>query len=226
MEQNAGRSSGIRVKICGLTDEAGVSAAVEAGAAYVGFVMFPPSPRSLSEDAVARLAMDVPPGVIRVALLVDPDDAMLARVSALPIDMIQLHGRETPERVLEAKDATGLPIMKAIGVRERADLDRIADYAPVADQLLVDAKPPKGASRPGGNAIAFDWTLLSGRRWPVPWMLAGGLTADRIEQAVAVTGAQQLDVSSAVETAPGVKDPERIQAFLAAAGAAAPGKVG
>ncbi|GMG82171.1 phosphoribosylanthranilate isomerase [Paralimibaculum aggregatum] len=210
----------MRVKICGLMDPAAVAAAADAGAAYLGFVMFPPSPRSLGAEAVRALALAAPPGVVKVALAVDPDDALVELLAGLPIDMVQLHGQEPPDRVAAIRARTGLPAMKAIGVREAADLEAVARYAPVADQLLIDAKPPKGATRPGGNALAVDWRLLAGRRWPRPWMLAGGLTPENVSEAVAVTGAAQLDVSSGVESAPGVKDPDRIRAFLAAAGRA------
>lgn len=211
------RMGGLRVKICGLRDPANVAAAVEGGAAYLGFVLFPPSPRNLTPEALAALAAEVPAGIVRVVLLVDPDDTLVERVSALPIDMVQLHGSEPPERVAAIKAATGLPAMKAIGVREAADLDAVARYAPVADQLLIDAKPPKGATRPGGNAVTFDWSLVAGRRWPVPWMLAGGLHPGNLAEAVAVTGVRELDASSSLETAPGVKDPALIRAFLDAA---------
>ncbi|MEM9148243.1 MAG: phosphoribosylanthranilate isomerase [Pseudomonadota bacterium] len=215
-----GHTAPLRVKICGLTDPVALRAAVEAGAAYVGFVHFAPSPRHLSTEAIAALGVDVPPGTLRVLLLVEPDDRLLEIAAGLPIDMIQLHGHETADRVTEAKRITGLPVMKAIGISEARDLDQIAVYAPVADQLLVDTKAPKGASRPGGNAVSFDWSLIAGRRWPLPWMLAGGLKPERIAEAVRVTGARQLDLSSAVESAPGVKDPAKIRSFLAAAAGA------
>ncbi|MEM6676905.1 MAG: phosphoribosylanthranilate isomerase [Pseudomonadota bacterium] len=209
----------VRVKICGLRTPEAVTAAAEAGAAYVGFVFFPPSPRALTAEAAREAALAAPPGVVKVGLFVDPDDAALdAVLSAVPLDMLQLHGHETPERVAEIRARHGLPVMKAIGVREAADLDAVARYAPVADQLLIDAKPPKGAVLPGGNGLAFDWQLLEGRRWPLPWLLAGGLTPENAARAVAATGARQLDISSGVESAPGVKDPSRIRAFFTALG--------
>ena len=207
----------IRVKICGLTTPQAAAHAAGAGAAYVGLVFFPPSPRYVTRDRAKDIAEAVPPGVIKVALTVDPDDALLDQVAALPIDMIQLHGSEPPDRVQQIKARLGLPVMKAIGIRDAQDLDQIARYAPVADQLLVDTKPPKGATRPGGNAVSFDWRLIAGRRWPVPWMLAGGLTVENVAEAIRVTGANQLDLSSAVESAPGVKDPALVEAFIAAA---------
>ncbi|MEM6354909.1 MAG: phosphoribosylanthranilate isomerase [Pseudomonadota bacterium] len=210
-------ATGLRVKICGLRTPAAVEAAAAAGAAYVGFVFFPPSPRALEPKAAREAALAAPPGVVKVGLFVDPDDALLAKVlETVPLDMIQLHGEETPERVAAVRARYGLPVMKAIGVRETSDLDAIDAYAPVADQFLIDAKPPKGAALPGGNGLPFDWSLLAGRRLPRPWLLAGGLTPENAAEAARRTGAWQLDVSSGVESAPGVKDPERMRAFLAA----------
>ncbi len=210
--------NGIRVKICGLTAAEHVRAAVRAGAAYVGFVFFAKSPRNVGLDTASALAGEVPPGVARVALTVDGDDAFLDRlVARVPLDMLQLHGAETPERVSEIRARFRLPVMKAVGVADGADLARLDDYGRVADQLLVDAKPPTGAALPGGNGLAFDWRLIAGRRWPVPWMLAGGLTPDNVADAIRLTGARQVDVSSGVETAPGVKDAALIRAFIAAA---------
>jgi phosphoribosylanthranilate isomerase len=208
----------VRVKICGLTEPAGLAAAIAAGAAYVGFVFFPKSPRNLSIDAARALALGVPPGVAKVALTVDAtDDALDAILRAVPIDMLQLHGHESPARVAEVRARHGLPVMKAVGVAGAADLAQIDAYAAVADQILVDAKPPKDAELPGGNGLSFDWRLIAGRRWPVPWMLAGGLTADNVAEAIRLTGARQVDVSSGVEGAPGVKDPAKVAAFCRAA---------
>jgi phosphoribosylanthranilate isomerase len=208
----------VRVKICGLRTEADVDAAVGAGAAYVGLVFFPPSPRHLDLAEAAALALRVPPGVAKVALTVDADDAALdALTAAVPLDLLQLHGHETPARVAEVKARYGLPVMKAVGIAAESDLPALDDHARVADLLLVDARPPAGASRPGGNAAAFDWRLIAGRRWPVPWMLAGGLTPDNVAEALRVTGARQVDVSSGVESAPAVKDAHLIRAFVAAA---------
>lgn len=208
----------IRVKVCGLRTGADVAAAAASGAAYVGFVFFAKSPRHLSLSEARELALAAPVGLAKVALTVDADDATLdAIVEAMPLDMLQLHGHESPERVAEVRARYGLPVMKALGVADEGDLPAILEYSLAADQILIDAKPPKGADLPGGNGLAFDWRLISGRHWLRPWMLAGGLTADNIAEAVRLTGARQVDVSSGVESAPGVKDPARIAAFLKAA---------
>ena len=211
---------GIRVKICGLTRPEDVTAVADAGAAYAGFVFFPKSPRNVSIETARELAVDVPVGVAKVALVVDADDALLdAITSAVPLDILQLHGHETPERVTEVRSRYGLPVMKAVGVADAEDVAALDLYADVADQILVDAKPPKNADLPGGNGVSFDWRLISARRWSVPWMLAGGLTPDNVAEAIALTGAKQVDVSSGVETSPGVKDAEAIRAFIQATGA-------
>ncbi|WP_022707349.1 phosphoribosylanthranilate isomerase [Paracoccus zeaxanthinifaciens] len=206
------------VKICGLRDKAQLAAAIETGARYVGFVFFPKSPRAVTPDEAAQLVTEVPVGVARVGLFVNPDDALLTEVlDKAPLDIIQLHGKESPERVSEVRALTGLPVMKAIGVSGPDDLGQLTEYGLVADMLLVDAKAPKDAVLPGGNGLAFDWRLLVGRRWLRPWMLAGGLTPDNVAEAVRLTGAPVVDVSSGVESAPGVKDPDRIRDFIDAA---------
>jgi phosphoribosylanthranilate isomerase len=211
----------LRIKFCGLTRPADIAAAVSARATYVGFVFFPKSPRNLGADAAQALAVEVPPGMAKVGLVVDPDDAALdALLATVPLDMLQLHGHEPPSRVAALRARHGLPVMKAVGVATADDLAALAAYAAVADQLLVDAKPAPGARLPGGNGLAFDWGLLAGRRWPVPWMLAGGLTPENVADAIRLTGARQVDVSSGVESAAGVKDPVRMAAFAAAAGKA------
>ncbi|MCA3507297.1 MAG: phosphoribosylanthranilate isomerase [Rhodobacter sp.] len=210
--------AGIRVKICGLRTPADVAAVARAGAAYAGFVFFAKSPRNLTLSGARLAALSAPVGLARVALTVDADDTTLdAIVEAVPLDMLQLHGAESPDRVAEVRSRYGLPVMKALGVADEGDLPAILEYSTVADQLLIDAKPPRGAALPGGNGLAFDWRLLAGRRWLRPWMLAGGLTAGNVAEAVRLTGARQVDVSSGVESAPGVKDPERIAAFVTAA---------
>ncbi|EBA02181.1 MAG: phosphoribosylanthranilate isomerase [Paracoccaceae bacterium] len=203
-----------RTKICGLKTESDVVAAAAAGAAYVGFVFFEKSPRNISFEDAANLAQLVPLGMAKVALTVNADNAMLDELTAkVPLDMLQLHGKETPERVAEVKARYGLPVMKAIGVADAADMEQISLYTGIADQLLIDAKPPKGSVLPGGNGLAFDWRLLAGRRWATPWMLAGGLTPENVAQAVQLTGAKQVDVSSGVESQSGVKDHDKISAF-------------
>lgn len=207
-----------QVKICGLRQPEHVAAAVEAGARYLGFVFFPKSPRAVSPDEAARLMQDIPAGIARVGLFVDPDDALLTGTLAVaPLDMIQLHGKESPARVAEIKALTGLPVMKALGVAGPEDLDALWDYGLVADMLLVDAKAPKDAVLPGGNGLAFDWRLLTGRKWLKPWLLAGGLTPANVAEAIRLTGAAGVDVSSGVETAPGQKDSDLIRDFIAAA---------
>lgn len=205
----------MRAKICGLSTRASLDAAVAAGAAYLGFVFFEKSPRNVSIELARELALAVPDGLCKVALTVNASDAELdAILAAVPIDMLQLHGTESPARVVAVKARYGLPVMKAVGVADAKDLPALNDYAKVADQLLVDAKPPKNATLPGGNGLAFDWRLIAGRRWAVPWMLAGGLTPENVAQAMQMTGAQQVDVSSGVESAPGVKDNAKIAAFI------------
>jgi len=204
-----------RVKICGLTRAEHVRAAAASGAAYLGFNHIRKSPRFVSLDRARELAAEVPPGVAKVMLVIDPDDALLDDISrSVPIDMIQLHGAESPERVTEVRARTGLPVIKAVGVGEAADLEAVEAYSTVSNQILVDAKPPKSGDLPGGNGVAFDWRLIANRRWSVPWMLAGGLTPTNVGEAIALTGARQVDVASGVESAPGEKDPDLIRAFM------------
>ena len=216
---------GVRVKICGLSTGDTLAAALDAGADLVGFVHFPKSPRHLGWAEARALAAEVRGRAERVVLLVDPDDATLAAaLESVAPDLIQLHGRESPERVAAIRRFTGRPVMKALGIAESADLARVADYA-AADRLLLDAKPPRGAALPGGNGLAFDWSLLAGTALPRGWMLSGGLRPGTVAEALARTGATAVDVSSGVETAPGVKDPGLIAAFVAAVRAgAAPGE--
>lgn len=208
----------VRVKICGLKTPADVAAVASAGAAYAGFNFFPKSPRYVTPETARALALTAPDGLCKVALVVDAEDAVLdAIVAEVPLDMLQLHGHETPARVAEIKARYGLPVMKVIGVAGEADLAPLLDYQLVADQILIDAKAPKDAVLPGGNGLTFDWRLLVGRKWLKPWMLAGGLTADNVGLAIQRTGARQVDVASGVESAPGVKDAARIAAFVEAA---------
>ena len=207
----------VSVKICGLRTPEDVAAAAHAGARYVGFNFFPKSPRYVEPALAKVLALDAPIGMAKVALTVDADDATLDQItSVVPLDMLQLHGKETPERVSEIKARYGLPVMKVLGIADEADVEKIDAYQSVADQILVDAKAPKGSVIPGGNGVVFDWRLLSGQRWCVPWMLAGGLTPDNVAEAIALTGATQVDTASGVESAPGQKDPDLMHRFVAA----------
>lgn len=207
------------VKICGVNSAAALDAAVAGGADMIGLVFYPPSPRSVSPIGAAELSGRHPgPGPERVGLFVDPtDDEVAAVLAALPLDLIQLHGAEDPARCAAIRARFGLPVMKAVGIAAPEDLAALDRFAPVVDRFLLDAKPPVGAELPGGNAAAFDWRLTAGRAIPRPWLLAGGLTPENVAEAVRQSGAPGVDVSSGVERARGVKDPERIAAFLAAA---------
>ena len=209
------------VKICGLSTPETVDAALDAGADMVGFVFFPPSPRFVAPEAAAPLAARARGRASVTALTVDMDEAGIAAiVEAVRPDWLQLHGHEPPAEVAALKARFGLPVMKAIGIREPADLEAIAPYAGVADRLLLDAKPPKGATRPGGNAVSFDWAILDGFAPGMSWMLSGGLDPGNVGEAIARTRPPGIDVSSGVESAPGRKDPGLIVAFLAPARAA------
>ncbi len=208
----------VEVKICGLSDQAAVAAAVEGGAAMVGFVFFPASPRNITPEQAAGLTGDVPDSVIRVGLVVDADDALLADIAATAgVDMLQLHGAETPERVKDIRARFGLPVMKVMAVASADDIAAAKEYEAAADRLMFDAKAPDGTARPGGNARAFDWSLMKANSCHKPWMLAGGLSAENLANAVKSSGATAVDVSSGVEDAPGVKSVSKIRAFLAAA---------
>ncbi|MBF0392811.1 MAG: phosphoribosylanthranilate isomerase [Alphaproteobacteria bacterium] len=205
----------VKAKICGITTGPAIEAAVAGGAAFIGLVFFQPSPRNLRPAAAAKLIEYLPEDVTRVGLMVDPDDRLVdAVLRDVRLDMLQLHGHETPERVEALRLEYGLPVMKALPIAGPEDVEAARIYADVADWLLFDAKPPKDASRPGGNAQAFEWSLLAGTTWPIPWMLAGGLTPENVAQAVAASGAGAVDVSSGVEDAPGIKSPRLIHAFL------------
>ncbi len=210
--------SAIQVKICGLNDPKAVAAAVDGGADFVGVVFFAKSPRAVTPEHAAALLEAVPRRIKRVGLFVEPDDRLLDQVlTRVRLDILQFHGKETPERVEAARHGWGLPVMKAIGISTAADFETAVRYLEVADRLMFDAKPPPGADRPGGNARAFDWTLLAGRKWPLPWMLAGGLNARNVAGAIKRSGTRAVDVSSGVETSPGVKDPKKILRFIKAA---------
>lgn len=203
----------VEAKICGLSTPETLDAAVRFGARYVGFVTYPKSPRHLSTETMRVLGARVPKDVTRVGLFVDPDDTLLDdKLATGALDMLQLHGGEMPARVAAIKQRIGKPVMKVIKVATTGDVERgIAAYASVADRLMFESAE---GTLPGGNAKAFDWTILSGRIVPVPWFLAGGLTPANVADAVRVTGARAVDVSSGVETTRGVKSIERIRAFL------------
>src|SRR6188474_3493005 len=209
----------VAAKICGLSSEDAVAAAVEGGAVYLGFVFYPPSPRAVSPARAAALCAAVPSGVQRVGLFVDADDAAIRAVlDAAPIDMLQFHGKESLDRIADAKVRFHRPVMKAIAIAGAEDVLSAERYQDDADILLFDAKPPRRADAlPGGNGLAFDWRLIAGHRWRRPWMLSGGLTAALLPEAVRISGARAVDVSSGVERRPGDKDPQKIREFLAAA---------
>ena len=204
-------------KICGLSDAASVIAAVDGGAAYIGLVFFAASPRAVTPEEAAKLAQDVPSSVKIVGLFVDPDDALLASVlGAVKLDLLQLHGNENPERIASIKAQYSIPVMKALKIAEKADLQAAKDYENVADMLLFDAKAPKTMkdALPGGNGLVFDWRMLTNMSFNLPWMLAGGLDANNVQEAVTISGAPCVDTSSGVEISPGHKDVAEISRFL------------
>ena len=208
----------LMIKICGLSTPETLDAALQAGADMVGFVFFPPSPRHLPLAVARELGRRVGDRATKVALTVDADDATFeAIVEALEPDILQLHGKETAARLADIRGKFGREVMKALAVETSADLASLAGYAAVADRILFDARPPKGATRPGGLGAVFDWHLLQGLDLKLPFMVSGGLTADNVADAVRVTRAGGVDVSSGVERAPGVKDPQMIEDFIRAA---------
>jgi phosphoribosylanthranilate isomerase len=208
----------LTVKICGLSTPETLDAALQAGADMVGFVFFPPSPRHIGLEIARELGRRAKGRAAKVALTVDADDATLASIiEALQPEILQLHGRETVARLRDIKQAFGVPVMKAIAVETASDLTPLAGYAPVADRILFDARAPRGATRPGGLGTAFDWHVLESLALALPFMVSGGLTADNVAEAVRVTRAGGLDVSSGVERTPGIKDPEMIRNFIRAA---------
>jgi len=210
----------VDVKICGISTAEAMNAAIEGGAAFVGLVFYQPSPRAVTPQQAAALAALVPGDIVKTGLLVDADDATIEEIlEGVALDLLQLHGSETPERVAEVKARFGLPVMKVVKLRRQGDLEAVEPYLTVADRLLFDAKPPAEmtGALPGGNAVAFDWTILSGTTWPLPWMLAGGLTPENVAEAIRISGAPAVDVSSGVEDAPGRKNTSKIKAFLKAA---------
>ena len=212
-----------RVKICGVSTAGVLEAAVAEGASEVGLVFFPRSPRNVSAEEAAALAAAAPAGITVVGLFVDPtDEALESVLSVARLDLLQLHGNESPERVAEIRRRTGKPAMKAIKVGDPDDIEAARRYDGIADRLLFDAKAPstEGRFMPGGNALTFDWRMLAGLDWPCPWMLSGGLTPDTVAEAIRTSGAPGVDVSSGVESAPGIKDTSLIAAFIRAAAGA------
>ena len=210
----------VDVKICGITTAETMTAAVDGGAEFVGLNFYPPSPRSGTPEQAGQLAAMGPGGLIKTGLLVDADDTTIGTIlKAAPLDLLQLHGSETPERVAEVKARFGLPVMKVIKLRQPGDLEAVAPYLAVADRLLFDAMPPAEmtGALPGGNALAFDWSILSGTTWPLPWMLAGGLTPENVAEAIRISGAPAVDVASGVEDEPGQKNSGKIKDFISAA---------
>jgi phosphoribosylanthranilate isomerase len=208
----------VRVKICGINDAEGIDGSVQAGADLVGFVFFPPSARAVVPAQAAVLAHRLPAAITPVGLFVDATDALIEQVlGAVPLRLLQLHGQESPGRCAEIRERFGVPVMKAIGIATEADFALLADYATAVDRFLLDAKPPPGASIPGGNAMRFDWSLLAGRDIPLPWMLAGGLTPVNVAAAIRESGTRGVDVSSGVERMKGVKDMVLMRAFVNAA---------
>lgn len=208
----------VAIKICGITDAATLDACAEAGAGYCGFVFFEKSPRYVAIEKARVLALAGPEGLARTGLFVNPtDDQLLQTLDQVPLDIIQLHGSEDPKRVADVRDRFGLPVMKAVGIAARSDLQALWDYGLVADMLLIDAKPAPDMVLPGGNGIAFDWRLLVGRTFLKPWFLAGGLNPDNVAEAIRLTSAMGVDVSSGVESSPGQKDAALISKFCQAA---------
>jgi len=207
----------VLAKICGIKSPEAMAAALDGGAAYVGLVFYPPSPRAVTPEQAAQLAAGVPEHVAKVGLFVDADDALLERVlDAVPLDILQLHGSESPQRVAEIKRRFGREAMKAVRIAGAEDVKRAGEFVEAADRLLFDAQAPAdmAGALPGGNGLAFDWQLLAEKQWPLPWMLSGGLTPENLTEAVAATGAVCVDVSSGVEASRGVKDPRKIRHFL------------
>ncbi|PCI31833.1 MAG: phosphoribosylanthranilate isomerase [Alphaproteobacteria bacterium] len=207
----------VKIKICGLNTPEAIKAAVQAGASHIGFVFFEKSPRNVTAEQVADLAAPIPEGIIKTGVFVNPGDDQLTQILALaPLDLIQLHGAETPARVQEVKDRFGLPVMKAIAIAGPDDITRAKSYDTVADMLLFDAKAPVDLENalPGGNGLSFDWQLIRDTDWQVPWMLSGGLDQDNVAEALTISGADYVDVSSGVETSPGRKSLDKINAFI------------
>ena len=204
----------IEIKLCGLKEPSHIEAAFNLGIKYLGFVFFEKSPRFLRNDSAKSLISLTPPGIIKVGLVVNPSDECLNSISGLNLDMIQLHGSESINRVKEIKSKFNFSLIKAIGIKEKNDLDLVESYSKVADHLLIDAKPSSNASLPGGNGIKFDWTILEKKSWSFPWFLAGGLNANNITEALRMTKAKKVDLSSGVEDSNGRKSINKITSFV------------
>lgn len=210
-----------QAKICGIRTAEDARVCALNGATYVGLVFFERSPRNVTIAEARELSKQIPEQLKKVALVVNPEDQLISEIVATAqVDILQLHGGETPERVSEIRSRFGLPVMKAVGIAEKSDLLKVDLYSDVADILLIDANPPKGGPLPGGNGVAFDWELIADANWEFPWMLAGGLTPENVAEAIRLTGAPAVDVSSGVEGSPGIKDPAKIEEFLQAIKAA------
>ena len=211
----------VLAKICGLNSPEAVEAALEGGAGYLGFVFYPPSPRAVTPEQAAALAQPVPPGIAKVGLFVDADDDTIRQaVRTVDLDMIQLHGKENARRVKAVRNTFFKTVIKAVKISTKADLSAAKPFEDIADWLMFDAKVERRGALPGGNGVAFDWSILKGAQVDCPWMLSGGLNPDNLVEAVRMTGAMAVDVSSGVEDSPGVKNPAKIKAFLDAARAA------
>ena len=207
----------ILVKVCGITTLPALNTSIKGGASYVGFMFYPPSPRNITPQDAAILAAHIPPSVKKVAVTVNADDQQLADIQSVFIpDFWQLHGNESPERAQQIKQLTGIPIIKACSIRNGDDIAASLAYQDSVDMLLFDARPPKEMTNalPGGNGLSFDWNLLANRTFSLPWMLAGGINADNVIQAITASGASMVDVSSSLENSPGIKSPELIETFL------------
>jgi len=211
----------VLAKICGLNTPEAVAAALDGGAGYLGFVFYPPSPRAVTPEQAAELAQPIPPGIAKVGLFVDANDETIARAIAIAdLDMIQLHGKETAKRVAAVRGKFFKTVIKAVKVGTKKDLAAAKPFEEIADWLMFDAKVERRGALPGGNGVAFDWSILKGAKLDCPWILSGGLNPGNVIEAVAATGAIAVDVSSGVEDSPGVKNPDKIRAFLEAAKAA------
>lgn len=207
--------SKIRVKICGITNKQDMDAIIKYDAHYAGLMFFEKSPRFVETELARQLSLHAGNKIKKVAVAVNPDTRFLDEiVENVPLDFIQLHGEETPERVKEIKLKYQIPVIKAIGISEAKDLKLVSIFSEVSDQLLIDAKPPKSSILPGGNGLSFDWNLIKNIKFDCPWLLAGGLNSKNAANAIDLTGATQLDLSSGVERSPGVKDENKIASFM------------